>query len=140
VQYGLDECLAMRSLRLVNSNKVDEYIRWVAFCRIIVETTPEFGWMGRWVSKDGKFVELRLEQPLRSLAPLAALDGLKTLHLAGEISDLRPLLKLPLVELVCNPKVNAQGLAELRQMPSLQRIGTTPDGIKPAVQWWQERR
>ncbi len=140
VTHGLDECLAMRSLRLVNSNKVDEYIRWVALCRIIVETTPNFGYMGRWVSKDGKFVELRLDQPLRSLTPLATLEGIKTLHLAGEVTDLRPLLKLPLVELVCNPKANAPGLAELRQMSSLQRIGSTPDSIKPAAAWWQERR
>jgi len=138
VTQGLDELISLPSMRAICGYKPDDFRRWRQLCGELSEHNPGFTWFLSAVFTDGHLREARVFMPLISLAPLANYADLRVLHLTGTIGDLQPLAKLPLVELVCAPTRDAVGLAAIRTMASLLRIGTTAKTLRPAAEFWRD--
>ena len=140
ITTGLDAMLELPTLRVACGLRPVDCKRWIKISQSIAEVNPDYSWMGTWIFNDGRLVELRLAHPIGNLAPLGALSDLRILQLAGPIADLRPILGLQLTELVCNPIPNALGLDGLRTMRTLKNIGPSTQTVKPAADWWRERK
>lgn len=74
---------------------------------------------------------------VQGLAPLAGIATLRTLHLANApVTDLRPLAKLPLVELTVSPGPVTAGLDVVRRISTLQRAGILASRLLPIRDFW----
>lgn len=138
VKHGLEELLALPSLRVVCGYKPDDFRRWMQVASALAAANPGFGWSMNATFAEGKLVELQVHSSVKSLGPLATQTDLRALHLVGSLADLRPLAHLRLSELVCTPNRDAQGMEAIRQMPSLQRIGSSAQTIRPVADFWRE--
>jgi len=71
------------------------------------------------------------------LTPLAGITTLHHLYLASmPVTDLRPLAKLPLVELTVSPGPVTSGLDVLRRISTLQRAGNSVSRLLPIRDFW----
>jgi internalin A len=71
------------------------------------------------------------------LSPLAEMATLRRLNIAhSAVTDLTPLTRLRLERLIFTPTKIEQGLDVIREMPSLQTIGTSFDSVMPADMFW----
>jgi tRNA A-37 threonylcarbamoyl transferase component Bud32 len=138
VRHGLDSLLSLPSLRRVCGYQPDDFQRWQRLAAALAEANPGFPWSITAVFKDGHVSEARVLYPLASLAPLAQETELRVLHLVGTTSDVRPLSGLRLVELVWSPSKDVLGVEVLRQMSSLQRIGSSAQALQPAAEYWRD--
>jgi hypothetical protein len=138
IKTGLDEIIALPSMRAVCRYKPADFRCFLDALRAIADADPAFPWAATAGFSEGRLVELRLPNAIRTLDPLAGLVDLRILHLSGQPDDLRPLAKLHLVELVVNPARQAQGLDGLRQMTTLQRIGSSAQTVRPAADFWRD--
>jgi internalin A len=81
--------------------------------------------------------------PVQDLSPLASMTELRRLHIGDcAAQDLSPLAGLHLTQLIFTPGRVARGMEHVRQMPTLQEIGTRFDDpensdVMPAAKFWE---
>jgi internalin A len=72
------------------------------------------------------------------LSALAHMTTLRRLNIAGtEVSDIRPVTGLRLDRIFLSPGEITQGMDELRNIPSLGKIGTSHEHQFPASDFWE---
>ena len=77
------------------------------------------------------------ETSISDLSPLAEMKSLRRLNIAGtEVTDLTPLAGHRLERLIFDPSRITRGLEIVREMPSLQKIGLTFEGVTPPAEFW----
>lgn len=81
--------------------------------------------------------------PVADLSVLASMPNLRRLHIAeSSATDLTPLAGLQLTQLVFTPSRITRGMEMVRQMATLQEIGTVFDdpensNVMPAPKFWE---
>ena len=77
--------------------------------------------------------------PVADLSVLADMPTLRRLNVAGTaVADLTPLAGLRLERLIFTPSKIERGLEAVREMPSLQTLGTNFDTLMPAAEFWRK--
>lgn len=75
--------------------------------------------------------------PVRELGPLADCTTLERLHIGEtEVTDLGPVLNLPLTRLIFTPSKITRGLQEIRGVETIREIGTTLEGKMSPLEFW----
>jgi hypothetical protein len=73
------------------------------------------------------------------LRPLAGMATLRRLHVGGTpVRDLAPLADLRLTRLVFTPVNVTNGLEVVRQMATLEELGTSLEDLRPPAEFWRE--
>jgi internalin A len=76
--------------------------------------------------------------PVNDLSVLSGMSSLRRLNIAeAAVTDLTPLARVRLERLIFTPSRIENGLDVVRQMPTLQTLGTNFDRQMPAAEFWK---